>query len=78
MRLCLVSFKMTNFRCYEMRAVSKIMYTLPFPTCKKDYVVIALGSTEYAYYKRYEGYKFYRLSDEELSFMHLAGEEIPF
>jgi len=66
-----------DFRSYELRIIPEAKRILEFTT-SKDLIAATVGNGPYIYYKRYSQDKFYRLREEELSFMHLAGEEIPF
>ncbi len=67
-----------RFSSYAIWSIDNAAEVCEFPGCEKEYVVATVGPNSYIYYKRFEGVKFHRLREEELSFMSLAGEEIPF
>lgn len=65
------------FRTYEVKYLEACDFTVTFDDVEVDLVAVPVGA-QFVYYKRYDGEKFYKLSKEELQFMQLAGEEIPF
>lgn len=69
---------MERFKSYDLYCIGEAKSVVEFPVTNKEYVAATVGNSDYVYYKRYEGDKFYKLDATELSFMKLKGEEIPF